>query len=43
MKTLPWMLKQAGSATPLVGKLHVKPLALLDYDAWRLPEQVQLL
>ena len=39
VKTLPWMLKQAGYATALVGKLHVKPLALLDYDAWLLPEQ----
>ena len=36
VKTLPWMLKQAGYATALVGKLHVKPLALLDYDAWLL-------
>lgn len=39
VKTLPWMLKQAGYATAIVGKLHVKPLALLDYDAWLLPEQ----
>jgi N-sulfoglucosamine sulfohydrolase len=39
VQTLPWMLKQAGYATALVGKLHVKPLALLDYDAWLLPEQ----
>jgi N-sulfoglucosamine sulfohydrolase len=39
VKTLPWMLKQAGYATALVGKLHVKSLALLDYDAWLLPEQ----
>lgn len=39
VKTLPWMLKQAGYATSLVGKLHVKPEALLDYDAWLLPEQ----
>jgi len=39
VKTLPWMLKQSGYATALVGKLHVKPEALLDYDAWLLPEQ----
>ena len=39
VKTLPWMLKQAGYATALVGKLHVKPEALLAYDAWLLPEQ----
>ena len=39
VKTLPWMLKQAGYATALVGKLHVEPEALLDYDAWLLPEQ----
>ena len=39
VKTLPWMLKQAGYATALVGKLHVKPEASLAYDAWLLPEQ----
>lgn len=39
VKTLPWMLKQAGYATSIVGKLHVKPEALLAYDAWLLPEQ----
>lgn len=39
VKTLPWMLKQAGYATALVGKLHVKPEALLAYDAWLLPEK----
>lgn len=39
VKTLPWMLKQAGYATAIVGKLHVKPEILLDYDAWLLPEQ----
>ena len=39
VKTLPWMLKQAGYATALVGKLHVKPESLLAYDAWLLPEQ----
>ena len=39
VKTLPWMLKQSGYATALVGKLHVKPEALLAYDAWLLPEQ----
>jgi N-sulfoglucosamine sulfohydrolase len=39
VKTLPWMLKQSGYATAIVGKLHVKPVALLDYDAWLLPEQ----
>jgi N-sulfoglucosamine sulfohydrolase len=36
VKTLPWMLKQAGYATAIVGKLHVKPIT---YDAWLLPEQ----
>jgi N-sulfoglucosamine sulfohydrolase len=39
VKTLPWMLKQHGYATSLVGKLHVKPEAQLAYDAWLLPEQ----
>lgn len=39
VKTLPWMLKQAGYATAIVGKLHVKPEILLDYDAWLLPER----
>lgn len=39
VKTLPWMLKQHGYATALVGKLHVKPEAQLAYDAWLLPEQ----
>lgn len=39
VKTLPWMLKQHGYATALVGKLHVKPEAQLDYDAWLLPER----
>jgi N-sulfoglucosamine sulfohydrolase len=39
VKTLPWMLKQSGYATAIVGKLHVKPEALLAYDAWLLPEQ----
>ena len=39
VKTLPWMLKQAGYATALVGKLHVKPEPMLAYDAWLLPEQ----
>jgi N-sulfoglucosamine sulfohydrolase len=39
VRTLPWMLKQNGYATALVGKLHVKPEPLLAYDAWLLPEQ----
>lgn len=39
VKTLPWMLKQAGYATAIAGKLHVKPEILLDYDAWLLPER----
>ena len=39
VKTLPWMLRQAGYATAIVGKLHVKPEAQLAYDAWLLPEQ----
>src|SRR3984957_8184472 len=38
VKTLPWMLKRAGFATALVGKKHVKPDALLPYDAWLAPE-----
>ncbi len=33
------MLKQAGYATALVGKLHVKPEAALAYDAWLEPER----
>jgi N-sulfoglucosamine sulfohydrolase len=39
VKTLPWMLKRAGFRTALVGKKHVKPDALLPYDAWLAPEQ----
>jgi N-sulfoglucosamine sulfohydrolase len=39
VKTLPWMLKQAGYATALVGKKHVRPDELLPYDAWLAPEQ----
>src|SRR3984957_10963210 len=39
VKTLPWMFKQAGYGTALVGKKHVKPDALLPYDAWLAPEQ----
>ena len=39
VRTLPWMLKQAGYATAIVGKLHVKPEAQLAYDAWLLPER----
>jgi N-sulfoglucosamine sulfohydrolase len=39
VKTLPWMMGQAGYATAIVGKLHVKPLAALAYDAWLLPEK----
>lgn len=39
VKTLPWMLKQAGYATALVGKKHVKPDGLLPYDAWLVPEE----
>jgi N-sulfoglucosamine sulfohydrolase len=39
VKTLPWMLKQAEFRTALVGKKHVKPDALLPYDAWLAPEQ----
>jgi N-sulfoglucosamine sulfohydrolase len=38
IKTLPWMLKQAGYRTALVGKKHVKPDSLLPYDAWLAPE-----
>lgn len=39
IKTLPWMLQQSGYRTALVGKKHVKPDALLPYDAWLAPEQ----
>lgn len=39
VRTLPWMLKQAGYATALVGKKHVRPDAALPYDAWLAPEQ----
>jgi N-sulfoglucosamine sulfohydrolase len=39
VKTLPWMLKLAGYGTALVGKKHVKPDALLPYDAWLAPER----
>ena len=39
VKTLPWMLKQAGYATALVGKSHVEPQSLLAYDAWLRPER----
>jgi N-sulfoglucosamine sulfohydrolase len=39
VKTVPWMLKQVGYATALVGKKHVKPDALLPYDAWLAPEE----
>jgi N-sulfoglucosamine sulfohydrolase len=38
VKTLPWMLQQAGYGTALVGKKHVKPDALLPYDDWLAPE-----
>jgi N-sulfoglucosamine sulfohydrolase len=38
VKTLPWMLQQSGYRTALVGKKHVKPDALLPYDAWLAPE-----
>jgi N-sulfoglucosamine sulfohydrolase len=38
IKTLPWMLHQSGYRTALVGKKHVKPDALLPYDAWLAPE-----
>jgi len=33
------LLKQAGYATALVGKKHVKPDNLLPYDDWLAPEQ----
>jgi N-sulfoglucosamine sulfohydrolase len=39
VRTLPWMLKQAGYGTALVGKKHVKPDASLPYDAWLAPER----
>ena len=39
VKTIPWMLKQAGYTTCLVGKKHVKPDNLLPYDAWLVPEE----
>jgi N-sulfoglucosamine sulfohydrolase len=39
VRTLPGMLKEAGYRTALVGKKHVKPDALLPYDAWLDPEQ----
>jgi N-sulfoglucosamine sulfohydrolase len=38
IKTLPWMLKQSDYRTALIGKKHVKPDALLPYDAWLAPE-----
>jgi N-sulfoglucosamine sulfohydrolase len=38
VKTLPWMLQQSGYRTALVGKKHVKPDALLPYDALLAPE-----
>jgi N-sulfoglucosamine sulfohydrolase len=38
IRTLPWMLQQSGYRTALVGKKHVKPDALLPYDAWLAPE-----
>jgi N-sulfoglucosamine sulfohydrolase len=38
IKTLPWMLQQSGYRTALVGKKHVKPDALLPYNAWLAPE-----
>ena len=38
IRTLPWMLQKAGYRTALVGKKHVKPDALLPYDAWLAPE-----
>ncbi|HEY2782310.1 MAG TPA: sulfatase [Steroidobacteraceae bacterium] len=38
IKTLPWMLQKSGYRTALVGKKHVKPDALLPYDAWLAPE-----
>ncbi|HEY0747438.1 MAG TPA: sulfatase [Steroidobacteraceae bacterium] len=39
IRTLPWMLQQSGYRTALVGKKHVKPDALLPYDAWLAPEK----
>ncbi len=39
VRTLPWMLGQAGYATALVGKLHVRPESSLAYHAWLLPER----
>jgi len=39
VRTVPWMLKRAGYRTALVGKKHVKPDALLPYDAWLAPER----
>jgi N-sulfoglucosamine sulfohydrolase len=39
VKTLPWMLRQTGYATALVGKLHVRPESSLAYHAWLLPER----
>ncbi|MFT4197183.1 MAG: sulfatase [Pseudoxanthomonas sp.] len=39
VRTLPWMLGQAGYATAIVGKLHVKPEELLAWGDWLLPER----
>lgn len=39
VRTVPWMLRQAGYATALVGKLHVRPEAAMGLDAWLLPER----
>jgi N-sulfoglucosamine sulfohydrolase len=39
VRTVPDLLKRAGYRTALVGKKHVKPDALLPYDAWLAPEQ----
>jgi N-sulfoglucosamine sulfohydrolase len=39
VRTVPWMLKQAGFATALVGKLHVRPEPAMALDAWLLPER----
>lgn len=39
VKTLPWMFKEAGYRTALVGKKHVKPDVLLPFDAWLAPER----
>ena len=39
VRTLPWRFKQAGYATGLVGKKHVRPDEALPYDAWLAPEQ----